>query len=323
MTTGQSGGLEDRSGSGQELDRPGLLDPAVVLVQPLDGSRAGAVDRSSRRVTREQWRFLSRSWAFRVGAALLLLWVGCAIFGGSVAPEDPLTQDLLNANQGPSGAHLFGTDSLGRDVFSRVIAGSRSVLIVAPIATLLGTVLGTILGLVQGYYRGPVDAITGRLVDAFLALPYVILLFLFLVALGSSTATLILIISCFYGIVISRTVRAAVLQEIELDYVAAARLRGEGSLHTMFVEILPNVRPLIIVEFTVRLGYAIFAVATLSYLGFGIQPPTPDWGADIAANAQLLSAGYWWQTLFPALAVASLISAVNMIDDSVAKAVIE
>jgi peptide/nickel transport system permease protein len=91
----------------------------------------------------------------------------------------------------------------------------------------------------------------------------------------------------------------------------------------MFVEILPNVRPIIIVEFAVRLGYAIFAVATLSYLGFGIQPPTPDWGADISANAQLLSAGYWWQTLFPALAIASLISAVNMIDDSVAKAVIE
>ena len=120
-----------------------------------------------------------------------------------------------------------------------------------------------------------------------------------------------------FGLLISRTVRTAVLQERDLDYIAAARLRDESDLHIMFVEILPNVTGPILVEFTVRLGYAIFTIATLSFLGFGIQPPTPDWGSDIAANYGVLPAGYWWETLFPALAIASLVVAVNLVTDSV------
>jgi peptide/nickel transport system permease protein len=114
-----------------------------------------------------------------------------------------------------------------------------------------------------------------------------------------------------------------VLLERDLDYVAAARLQGEGAMHNMFVEILPNVMGPIIVEFTVRLGYAIFLVATLSFLGFGVSPPTPDWGADIAANYQYLVAGYWWETLFPALAIASLITAINLMGDSIETVVIQ
>ena len=115
---------------------------------------------------------------------------------------------------------------------------------------------------------------------------------------------------------IARTVRSAVLQERELDYVAAARLRGERSPYIMFVEILPNVLQPILVEFTVRLGYAIFAVATLSFLGFGIQPPSPDWGGDISVNYGVITAGFWWETLFPALAIASLVVAVNLVADA-------
>ena len=116
---------------------------------------------------------------------------------------------------------------------------------------------------------------------------------------------------------IARTVRSAVLVESQLDYLSSARLLGEKPAQIMFTEILPNVVPVILVEFTVRLGYAIFAVATLSFLGFGVQPPTPDWGADIAANYGVLPAGYWWETLFPALAIASLIVAVNLVTDSI------
>ena len=117
---------------------------------------------------------------------------------------------------------------------------------------------------------------------------------------------------------IARTVRSAVLVESQLDYLSSARLLGERPGQIMFAEILPNVVPVILVEFTVRLGYAIFAVATLSFLGFGVQPPTPDWGADIAANyGVLLGAGYWWETLFPALAIASLVVAVNLVTDSI------
>ena len=255
--------------------------------------------------------------------AIFLWWVVCAVFGRVIAPYDPVTGSLTQFNMPPSSAHWFGTDSLGRDVFSRVIVGARDILIIAPLATLLGTVVGTSLGLIQGYFRGVLDNVVGRIVDAVLALPFVIIAFLFVVAVGPSTITLILVIGLVFALIIARTVRTAVLQERELDYVAAARLRNESNAHIMFVEILPNVFAPIMVEFTVRLGYAIFAIATLSFLGFGIQPPTPDWGADIAASYQYLAAGYWWETLFPALAIASLIVAVNLIGDSIEAVVIQ
>jgi len=241
----------------------------------------------------------------------------CAIFGNVLSPYNPVNGNLVQFNLPPSAAHWFGTDSLGRDVYSRVLVGARDILIIAPLATLLGTALGTAIGLVQGYCRGAVDNVVGRLVDAVLALPVVIVAFLFVVALGPSTLTLIIVIGFVFALLIARTVRTAVLQERELDYIAAARLRNESGAHIMFVEILPNVFGPVLVEFTVRLGYAIFTVATLSFLGFGVRPPTPDWGADIASSSQYLAAGYWWETLFPALAIASLVIAVNLIADSI------
>jgi peptide/nickel transport system permease protein len=154
-------------------------------------------------------------------------------------------------------------------------------------------------------------------VEAVLALPVVIVAFLFIVALGPSTVTLIVVVGFVFTPLIARTVRSVVLVESQLDYLSSARLLGEKPVHIMIVEILPNVVPAVLVEFTVRLGYAIFAVATLSFLGFGVQPPTPDWGSDIAANYGVLPAGYWWETLFPALAIASLVVAVNLVTDAI------
>jgi peptide/nickel transport system permease protein len=264
-----------------------------------------------------RWRLLLRRPTFLVGGGILLFWVICAIFGHQIAPDNPLAQNLLSANIGPSGSHWFGTDPLGRDVLSRVLVGARNILLITPLATVLGTILGTALGLAMGYFGGAVDLIVGRLVEAVLALPAVIIAFLFIVALGASTTTLIIVIGFIFTPLIARTVRAAVLTERNLDYLSSARLLGENPVRIMFGEILPNVMPAILVEFTVRLGYAIFTVATLSFLGFGVQPPTPDWGADIAANYVGLLAGYWWQTLFPALAIASLVTSINLITDSI------
>jgi peptide/nickel transport system permease protein len=264
-----------------------------------------------------RWRLLLRRPTFLVGAGILLFWVVCAIFGHAFAPDNPLAQQLLSANTGPSASHWFGTDGLGRDVLSRIIVGARDILVITPLATVLGTILGTALGLAMGYLGGVVDLIAGRIVEAVLALPAVIIAFLFIVALGPSTWTLVIVIGLIFTPLIARTVRAAVLTERNLDYLSAARLLGENPGRIMFREILPNVMPAILVEFTVRLGYAVFAVATLSFLGFGVQPPTPDWGADIAANYSGLLSGYWWQTLFPALAIASLVTAVNLITDSI------
>ena len=263
------------------------------------------------------WRLLLRRPTFIVGAAILLFWLVCAVFGHMIAPQDPLAQQLLATNKAPSGAHWFGTDQLGRDVFSRVIVGARSILIISFFATLLGTVAGTALGLTMGYLGGVVDIVGGRLVEAVLALPLVVVAFLFVVAVGPSPLTIIIVIGLVFTPLIARTVRSAVLVERQQDYLASARLLGENRAYIMFVEVLPNVLPVIMVEFTVRLGYAIFAIASLSFLGFGVQPPTPDWGADIYANYGVLPAGYWWMTLFPALAIASLVIAINLVTDSI------
>lgn len=303
---------------------PALGDPgAAGLLPPAAGGAAGAIDYSAAGIRRERLRQLIRSPAFLIGAVLLLWWIVCALFGRSFSPFDPTAGSLLRFNASPSGAQWFGTDSLGRDVLSRVIVGARGMLVVATLATLLGTALGASIGLVQGYFRGAVDNVIGRLVETVLALPVVIVAFLFVVAVGPSDITLILVIGFVFSLLIGRTVRTAVLQERELDYVAAARLREESHRHIMFAEILPNVFAPILVEFTVRLGYAIFTVATLSFLGFGVQPPTPDWGADIANSYQYLAAGYWWETLFPALAIASLVVGVNLVADSIEAVVIQ
>jgi peptide/nickel transport system permease protein len=275
---------------------------------------------AERTAQRERLRLLAKSPTFIAGLVIVGMFVLFAIFGEALVPEDPFATDPIDDLAAPSGEHIFGTDRVGRDVFSRVIVGARDILIVAPAATLLGTVVGTALGLVTGYYRGPVDDILSRFIDAFLALPTVIIGILAIVALGTSKLTVIIVIGLVFAPVIARTVRAAVLQEREMEYVSAAQLRNEKAPYILFAEILPNVMGPVMVEFTVRLGYAIFTVATLSFLGFGIQPPAPDWGLQVFEHYGLISGGYWWPVLFPALAIAILVVGVNLIADGIAGA---
>jgi peptide/nickel transport system permease protein len=276
---------------------------------------------AARTVRRERLRLLLGSKTFVAGALLLALFAFCAILGPTVVPYDPLgsPEDIANKLRPPSASHLFGTDQLGRDVFSRVVVGARDILSVAPLATLLGTALGVAIGLVTGFFRGLVDDVLMRVVDAFLAIPLVILGLVALVALGPSKGALIGVIGIVFAPIVARTVRAAVLAERQLEYVEAARLRNERAPYIMFAEILPNVAAPIAVEFTVRLGYAIFAIATLSFLGFGVQPPSPDWGLQIKENYVLLNGGHWWPTLFPAIAIAALVVGINLLADGLTK----
>jgi peptide/nickel transport system permease protein len=262
----------------------------------------------------ERLRAASRSITLLSGFTILIFWAVCALFGDRLVRIDPFADDLLKTLTPPSATHWFGTDQLGRDVFSRVIVGARDILTVAPLATLLGAVAGTVLGLVTGYFRGAFDAVVSRLIEAMQAVPLVIVALLALAAVGTSNLTVILVIGFVFMPLIGRTVRTAVLAEADLDYIAAARLRGDGALSIMFVEILPNVMPLVLVETTVRFGYAIFFVASLSFLGFGIQPPSPDWGLAIAENYSLIGS-YWWVVMFDALATASLVLGVNLAAD--------
>jgi peptide/nickel transport system permease protein len=278
---------------------------------------------SAARLRRQAWlerlRLALRTPSLLIGVGVLLFWVACAIFAQNIAPHDPIAPDILHKLQPPSADHRFGTDGLGRDVLSRVIYGSRGILVAAPLATLLGTVVGTAIGLVAGYFRGLVEEVLMRITDAFLALPTIVTALLVLAAVGGSTTTVILVIGLGFAPIIARTVRAAVLSEAQLDYVEAARLRRERSPYVMFVEILPNVMGPVLVEFTVRLGYAVFAIATLSFLGFGIPPPSPDWGLTISEQYTYLISNFWWPVLFPALAIASLVIAVNMFADGLSR----
>jgi peptide/nickel transport system permease protein len=289
-----------------------------AVAVPIEAPDEGVQQRKTAR--RERYRQLLRSPTFIVGAFLVAIWVICAIGYTHLAPSDPFATEPLRRLRAPSSQHLFGTDRLGRDVLSRVITGARVILVVAPLATLIGTVAGTALGLVTGYFGGIVDDSLMRLVDAFLALPLVILGLLFLVALGPSTIAVILVIGIVFTPIIARTVRAAVLAERGQEYMQAAKLRQERAPYIMFVELLPNVLPSILVEFTVRLGYAIFAIVTLTFLGFGIQPPSPDWGLSIFDHYAFISGGFWWPVLFPALAIATLVVGVNLASDAISQA---
>jgi peptide/nickel transport system permease protein len=292
-----------------------IAEPPPVAATP-----ALEVVDHARMARRERLRLIVRSKTFLVGVFILGLWILMALIGPAIAPHDPYADDILNKLKAPSGDHWFGTDSLGRDVFSRVLAGARGIIVVALLATIMGTVAGTAFGLAAGYFRGLVDEVIGILFNAFLALPVVIIGLLALVAIGPSKLTVTLVVGVVFTPIISRTVRAAVLAERQLEYVQAARLRNERPPYIMFAEILPNVLAPILVEFTVRLGYAIFAIATLSFLGVGIPPPAPDWGVQIADHYGLISGGYWWPSLFPALAIASLVVSVNLVADGLTHA---
>lgn len=253
--------------------------------------------------------------AFVVGLLVVGFWLACALFGPLVVPHDPYASDPLNSLAPPNTLHWFGTDQLGRDVFSRVIVGARDIFTIAPLATLVGTIAGTALGLALGYFGGWFDKLVSRLIDALLALPLVVVALAALAALGASTATVVFVIGLTFMPITARIVRAAVLAERHLDYVAAARLRSEHPLYVMFAEVLPNVLPPIVVEATLRLGYAIFAVATLSFLGFGVAPPSADWGLALSESYALMTGGAWWTVVFDALAIATLIVGVNLIAD--------
>jgi peptide/nickel transport system permease protein len=270
-----------------------------------------------RRQRRYLVKALLRSPTFMTGFIIVLFWVFMALFSTYIT-QSPTDLDAMASLQAPSAAHWFGTDDLGRDVLARTMAGARTVLVIAPLATALALLWGGIIGLVSGFYRGLTDEIIMRLVDVLLALPIIITSILILSLLGKSVAIVIVVIGALFTPVVSRTIRSAVIGEREREYVMAARLRGERSAFVMAREILPNITQPIIVEGTIRLGYAVFTAATLSFLGFGLVPPSPDWGLTIATERIFLQIAPW-TVLFPAAALASLVVGVNLITDGLSR----
>jgi len=312
-----------------ESDTSGVVDPELMIgaVEAGESSVLELADIERKQARRENWRLLRRRPGFLLGSLVVGFWVVCAVFEKRITPYDPYTY-TTKATMHPNAEHWFGTDKIGRDIFSRVMAGARDILLVAPAAAVGGVILGTLLGMVMGFFRGKVDLVLSRFVEAFLALPVVLIGLLVLslastsellqtIAFDSRKVLIIYVVALLFTPIVARTVRAAVIAERDLDYVTSARLRGESGAFIMTREIFPNVLPPIIVELTVRIGYAIFTVSTLTFLGVGVQRPSPDWGLAISEGRDLLQAGIWWPVTFPAMAIATLVIGVNLIADSI------
>ncbi len=249
-----------------------------------------------------------------VGLSIVLFWVLVAIFAPLLAPHDPLAQDSTAINQGPSSTYPLGTDKLGRDVLSRLIFGSRTILTLAPISVLASVFVGTVLGLTGGYFGGVIDEVVMRILDAIMAFPTVLLYLIIIAAIGPSAVNVVVAITFVGAPGIARLVRSLTLDIRTRDYVRAAETRGESALYIMFVEILPNARGPLIIDALLRVGYAIFAIGTLGFLGLGLPPPTPDWGGMISEARKFIWT-YPLGVLWPALAISSLVVGLNLFAD--------
>jgi peptide/nickel transport system permease protein len=259
-----------------------------------------------------------RHWQARLAipAAIVLAYVLIALVGGMIAPFSATDFNTGPPLKGPSYAHLFGTDGFGRDVFSRVLVGARTIMLLSIGATLIGVGLGCCIGLVSGYRGGAFDELLMRLVDVVLALPGLLLALLILTSLGPSSLNLVVAIAIVFVPKSARIARSSILPLRNLGYVEAARLRGAGWIAIVFKELLPNVLPELNVELCLRFAYALLLISSLGFLGFGVQPPTPDWGLMISESRNYVSIAPW-AVLFPALAIGILVVAVNALADAI------
>ena len=255
----------------------------------------------------------------RVGLILVAFHVVLAIVSPAIAPYDfkeLSAQIILNA---PSSEHWFGTDNLGRDVFTRTMLGGRQALLVTTVSTVLAITWGGFLGILLGLVGRRLDEILMRLVDAFLCLPWILVLLLIVVMVGSGPGVLILTLGFFYGIPVIRMARAATHYVVALDFVTAARARGEARSTIVRRELLPNVLDVLLVEGAMRWSWMLLAFSSLSFLGFGVTPPTPDWGLMISDSRSFMSIAPW-VALPPIVALSSLIIGINLSADALAKA---
>jgi peptide/nickel transport system permease protein len=273
---------------------------------PLARSRGGFWPRARRFVLANPLNALA--------LVLLLLLLAVALFGGALAPYNPILPSYGYLLTAPSGAHLFGTDEIGRDVLSRVLAGAGVSLSVAAVVLISGVVVGTILGALAGLFAGVVDEIIMRVTDVFLAFPSFILAAAVSASIGPGLNTLIISLSIVWWPWYARLARGQVLQIRSLDFVEAARALGVGTPRLLLRHILPNAVAPILVQVSLDVGYAILAASGLSFLGLGVQAPTPEWGTMIA-DAQNHLQDAWWMAAFPGAALAVAVLAFNLLGD--------
>ncbi|MCP4329237.1 MAG: ABC transporter permease [Alphaproteobacteria bacterium] len=267
----------------------------------------------------KSFALLRESWVGMIGAGIVAFWVLVAIFAPLLAPFDPLATLQPFAWPGTEytkgeGTFWLGTDQLGRDILSRLIYGSRTVLFYGPLATICAYVVGILMGLMAGYRRGWVDDVLSRIADIILSFPVLVLYVVIIATIGASGINIIIAITFASGPGIMRIVRGLVLDLRNREYVAAAQTRGETPWHIMLIEILPNARGPLIVDACLRLGYVIITIGVLGFLGLGLPPPQPDWGGMINETRQMAMA-FPFMTIFPCIAISSLVLGFNLLAD--------
>jgi peptide/nickel transport system permease protein len=263
-----------------------------------------------------------------VGLIIVLFWVFSALFAPYLTPYSPTEQDWKNPNQGPSAEHILGTDELGRDLWARLIYGARIILVSLPVTqdfslpggtalwgVFASLVCGAFLGLLAGYRGGWLDEIVMRALDAMMSIPIILLYLIIVAAMGASAINVVLAIAIVGTPGVARLVRGLTLDIRTRDYIRAAETRGENIWYIMFVEILPNAKGPIIIDSMLRVGYAIFAMGTLGFLGLGLPPPSPDWGSMVAKGREFILSGSPWAALWPSVAIASLVIGLNLLAD--------
>jgi peptide/nickel transport system permease protein len=259
-------------------------------------------------------RFLGASWLNVLGVGIVAVVLLVGVFGGLLAPHPPDRLDLLAVLQGPSVHHWFGTDNLGRDMFSRVLVGTRVSLEVAVIILSLSVAFGTLLGIVAGLVGGLLEEVIMRITDLFLAFPAFILAAAIAATLGPSLNHTVLALAVVFWPWYTRLARGQVLSLREREFVLAARVAGAGTSWIAVRHLVGNVMPLVVVQVSLDVGYAILATSSLSFLGLGAQPPTPEWGALNTEGRSFMQTAWWWPT-FPGLALALTVLGFNLLGD--------
>ncbi|MGQ9370892.1 ABC transporter permease [Azospirillum sp. ST 5-10] len=250
-----------------------------------------------------------------VAFALFLAIVAAALFGPALVPYDPLTTDAAAALQPPSWEHWFGTDQLGRDVFSRVVVAARLDLAISVAAVALSFVAGSVLGGLAGFYGGWTDRVVGRALDTIMAFPLFVLAMGIVAAAGNTVENIVYATAVINLPFYARMVRAEVNVRREAGFVQAARLSGNGSLRILAFQLFPNALPPMMVQVSLNMGWAILNAAGLSFIGLGVRPPTPEWGIMVAEGANFIVSGEWWLALFPGAALMLAVFTFNLLGD--------
>ncbi|WP_394700819.1 ABC transporter permease [uncultured Cohaesibacter sp.] len=258
--------------------------------------------------------FLLKNPTSAYGLFVLALLIILAIIGPLLATHDPYIQDLQNALQAPSAAHYFGTDELGRDIYSRLLYGTRISLTIIGIVSVIVGPIGLAIGTVAGYLGGRVDTVLMRITDIFLSFPSLILSLAFVAALGPSLYNAIIAISLTAWPPIARLARAETLTFRQTDYIAAARLQGASSFRIIWRSIVPMCLPSVIIRLTLNMAVVILTAAGLGFLGLGAQPPLPEWGAMIATGRRYMIDS-WWVVTFPGIAIFCVSLGFNLLGD--------